>query len=81
MNEALRECGYPEWALHREKQQRKEDKEQCRGKVIIPYVKKLSEKVARVLKKRNPQTNPEVKELCMQHERESAPNGQSRSNL
>ena len=65
---ALKTCGYPEWTMGVVKQQmdnreeRKEEKkskrkerqdqDKSRGMVILPYVKGLSEKVARLLKKR-----------------------------
>ena len=54
---ALKECGYPEWALNRkEKDQTKRKDEECRGKVVLPYMKSLSENIAKVLRKYNVQT-------------------------
>ncbi len=57
MKGAMRGCNYPEWALNRKKKDRKKEDEQIyRGKVVVPYVKKLSEKFARTMKKYNIET-------------------------
>ena len=53
---ALKECGYPQWALDRKAKDRDNEKEQYRGKVVMPYTKSLSEKIAKVLRKFNIQT-------------------------
>ena len=62
---ALKTCGYPEWTLNmveqsmREKESnkkkdnsRKEKEEKNKGMVVLPYVSGVSEKLARIFKKR-----------------------------
>ena len=57
MKAAMRECGYPEWALNRDTTKNKNvQQDEPRGKVVIPYVKNLSEKVSHIMKKFNVQT-------------------------
>ena len=65
MKSAMRDCGYPEWTLNRKPKEREKDQDEPRGKVVIPYVKTVSEKVAGVLKKFNVQTTYETKKLCV----------------
>ena len=50
---ALKRCGHPEWSLRKRTRRNKEkvEKEKSYGKVIIPYINKLSEKMARIFKK------------------------------
>ena len=62
ITQALRTCGYPEWALNkvkyniRRKDDLKEEKvkgeKRNRSMVVIPYVQGIHEKVSRVFKKR-----------------------------
>ena len=52
INTAMKRCGYPEWTLKRRKKNEKKQ-DQARGKVVIPYVKSLSEKIARTYRKYN----------------------------
>lgn len=57
MKSALRECGYPEWALQRtSKTNADKPADESRGKVVIPYIKTISEKIAKVYKQYNVQT-------------------------
>lgn len=57
MKKAMRECDYPEWALNRKKRNKETRAEnESRGKVVVPYVKGLSEKVTKILKKYNVET-------------------------
>ena len=53
MKLALKECGYPQWAVDRKKKKKEKREDQSRGKVILPYVKTVSEKIAKVLRKYN----------------------------
>lgn len=57
VKKALKRCGHPNWALNRKKR-KKDDKqrEEKRGKVVIPYVKGVSENMARIFKKHNIET-------------------------
>ena len=61
---ALRDCGYPKWALDRVKQQmedkqkrpktsKKSDGAPSRGMVVIPYVEGVAEKIKRAFVKHN----------------------------
>ena len=61
---ALRNCGYPEWALqegeqHGKKRQqdkkeiRKEEGDKPKGYAVLPYMKGVSERLQRSFKKRN----------------------------
>ena len=58
VKEALRRCGHPEWVLNRPKKKRTVDKQEGEtiGRVVLPYVKHLSEKVARAYRKHRIQT-------------------------
>ena len=48
----LRNCDFPEWALQKKKKNNKEKvKEEKRPLVVIPYISKLSEKVAKIYRK------------------------------
>ena len=55
VKKALRRCGHPVWSLNRKKDtKRKEtqvEKPERRGKVVLPYIKGTSEKLARTLRK------------------------------
>ena len=61
---ALKECGYPKWAMDRVKQQitdrpqkptatKKDNSNKSRGMVVIPYVEGVSEKIKRIYSKHN----------------------------
>ena len=60
VQDALRTCGYPEWAFQKArcqtkqmklKKKRKQDIAASRPLVVIPYVEKVSETVASIMKK------------------------------
>ncbi len=52
VKKALSRCGHPNWSLNRKQKKNKNtEKVERRGKVIIPYVKGISEKLSRVFKK------------------------------
>ena len=56
VRKALKRCGHPNWSLNRQKKKKgaeaeAEEKTERRGKVVIPYIKGLSEKLARVYRK------------------------------
>ena len=51
VKKALKRCGHPNWSLNRRKRQEDREKVERRGKVVIPYVRGLSERLARVYKK------------------------------
>ena len=53
INKALKKCGYPEWSLNRKPKDKQKKENESRGLVTIPYVKSISEKIARTLKKYN----------------------------
>ena len=49
---ALKRCGHPNWALNRKKRKKDDrQREEKRGKVVIPYIKGVSENMARIFKK------------------------------
>ena len=61
---ALKECGYPKWAMDRIKQQityrpqkptmkKKDNSSKSRGRVVIPYVEGVSEKIKLICSKHN----------------------------
>ena len=58
VRKALRRCGHPNWTLNRRKRKNREQREQdeCRGKVVLPYVKGISEKLTRIFRKYNIKT-------------------------
>ena len=58
VKKALQRCGHPNWVLNRSNKKRAERKheEDMVGRVSLPYVKHLSEKVARTFKKYQIQT-------------------------
>ena len=58
VRKSLRRCGHPRWTLDKEKKKNKEDEEkpERRGKVVIPYIKHLSERLTRVFKRYNIET-------------------------
>ena len=52
VKKALKRCGHPNWSLNRKKRVGpKEEKTERRGKIVLPYVKKVSENLARVFKR------------------------------
>ena len=54
VKKALRKCGYPEWAFEKkkkEKPKKKDDEDGEKLRVCIPYVKHLSERIAREFRK------------------------------
>ena len=63
VNDALKNCNYPEWALKERPKANKRNKEENRGTVTIPYVKNISEKVAGLFRKYNIETvhKPSIK--------------------
>ena len=57
VKKALKRCGHPNWSLNKKK--RKGDKGERierRGKVVLPYVRKVSENIAKILKRHNIET-------------------------
>ena len=58
VRKSLRRCGHPIWTLDKERTKNKKDEEkpERRGKVVIPYVKTLSERLTRVFKRYNIET-------------------------
>ena len=52
---ALKRCGHPKWALNRKKKKdsHKKNGEEKRGKIIISYIKGVSENLARIFKRHN----------------------------
>ena len=58
VRKALKRCGHPNWSLNRKKSKKngKREKEEKRGKVVLPYVKGVSERMGRVFKKYNLET-------------------------
>ena len=53
VKKALKRCGHPNWTLNRRKERKPKEKEKVerRGKVTIPYIKGLSENLARIFKR------------------------------
>ena len=52
VKKALKRCGHPKWSLNRKKKfGPKEERTERRGKVVLPYVKGISETLARVYKR------------------------------
>ena len=56
----LHKCGYPKWAIEKGKRLNNihtntENKEKCKNIVVLPYLKGMSEKLARVYKKHDVQ--------------------------
>ena len=56
VKEALRNCGHPEWSLKEQKTKKIARQDDTIGRVTIPYVNRLSEQIARVMKKHRIQT-------------------------
>ena len=59
VKEALSNCGHPEWSLKDQKSKKKDKiakQDDTIGRVTLPYVNRLSEQIARVLKKHRIQT-------------------------
>ena len=62
VKQALKLCGYPEWSIKRKKVRIEEPKkegeeEENRNRILLPYIKNLSEKIAREFRKHNPNTD------------------------
>ena len=53
---ALKNCGYPDWSFNRKRKSTSEDQIEPYAKVIIPYIPKLSERLAQKYKKYNIET-------------------------
>ena len=52
VRKALKRCGHPRWSLHRTKRTNpKEERTERRGKVVLPYVRGISENLARIFKR------------------------------
>ena len=52
VKKALKRCGHPNWSLNRRtNKSRNKEKVERRGRVVLPYVKGVSEKLGRVFKK------------------------------
>ena len=58
VRKALKRCGHPNWSLFKKEKKKNDQKEvvERRGKVILPYVKGKSEKMARIFKRYDIQT-------------------------
>ena len=57
MKKALKRCGHPNWVLNRRnKKDNLTEKVERRGKVILPYVKGISENLALIFKKHDIET-------------------------
>ena len=63
VKEALKICGYPDWSIKRKKDRNNEPKkkegeeEENKTRILLPYIKNLSEKIAREFRKHNPNTD------------------------
>ena len=52
VKKALKRCGHPKWSLNRKQRVGpKEEKTERRGKIVLPYVKGVSEGLARIYKR------------------------------
>ena len=54
VKKALKRCGHPNWTLNRKKKQNKnkeDEKVERRGRIVLPYIKGTSEKLARIFMK------------------------------
>lgn len=49
MYNALKECGYPQWTMNRKKKEIQNKETKCKGKVVLPYIKGISEKITRTM--------------------------------
>ena len=57
VRKSLRRCGHPTWSLNKKKAKKKdEEKEEKRGKVMLPYIKGISERMARTFRRYNIET-------------------------
>ncbi len=52
VKKALKRCGHPNWSLNRQKKKKSEEERvERRGKVVLPYIKGISEKLAKIYKR------------------------------
>ena len=52
MKKALKRCGHTNWALNRKKKNKDDrDKGEKRGKAVLPYIRGVSENMARIFKR------------------------------
>ena len=57
VKKALKRCGHPNWSLNRKKKPKnKIERVERRGKVVLPYVKGISENLARIFRKHDIET-------------------------
>ena len=57
VRKALRRCGHPNWTMNRRRSNRdKTEQDESRGKVVLPYVKGVSERLTRIFRKYNIRT-------------------------
>ena len=57
VKKALKRCGHPNWSLNKKKSKKdKGEKVERRGKVVLPYVRKVSENLAKILKRHDIET-------------------------
>ena len=60
VRKALRRCGHPKWSLNRKRSKNngngRKEKVERRGRVVLPYVKGVSERMGRIFKKYNLET-------------------------
>ena len=61
---ALKQCGYPDWSIERKKIKEKKPTEKGEGeeeenkiRILLPYIKHVSEKIAREFRRHNPDTD------------------------
>ena len=63
VKEALKICGYPDWSIKRKKdrssepKKKEDEEEENKTRILLPYIKNLSEKIAREFRKHNPNTD------------------------
>ena len=57
VKKALKRCGHPNWSLNRKKKPKKTtERVERRGKVVLPYIKGLSENLAKIFRKHDIET-------------------------